>query len=341
MNISEIFELSKNKSSEKINDKIVYFLNNCMDQKMIDLFLMNIQHHKFILEQKSKKVYDDQITIFKNIRMHSTSSSLLQKNDKYLMNIRYVSYYIMPNGMYAGVYEANNKLITLNRYIEFDKEFNIIRNEYFGIDYDNSIPYIGLEDVRLFDYKNELYYIGVSYHKDRNNVGVTYGKYTSPRFTDINEIHQKFNDRQCEKNWVFVIYKKELLVIYDWHPIRLCRIHKKEIIVVKTIDTPNIFRYVRNSSCGFYYNDEIWFITHVVSCAEMPRHYYHMIVVCDTDMNVKRYSAPFKFEGDPIEYSLSIIINDDEVLINYSNWDRTTRIGVYNKTYIDSILIYQ
>ena len=84
---------------------------------------------------------------------------------------------------------------------------------------------------------------------------------------------------------------------------------------------------------------EIWFITHLVSY-ENPRHYYHLIVVFDENMNLLRYSAPFKFEGEPIEYCLSIVVEDDDVLINYSTWDRTTRIGVYDKKYIDSIVKY-
>jgi hypothetical protein len=119
---------------------------------------------------------------------------------------------------------------------------------------------------------------------------------------------------------------------------------------------PKIFSHVRGSSCGFNYykkintnnNDnitidilehEIWFIGHIVSY-EQPRHYYHIISVFDNNMNLLRYSAPFKFEGEPIEYSLSIVVEDDRVLINYSTWDRTTRICVYDKKYIDSIVKY-
>ncbi len=122
---------------------------------------------------------------------------------------------------------------------------------------------------------------------------------------------------------------------------------------------PKIFSYVRGSSCGFTYKkqliqksdesknnitlvaeeNEIWFITHLVSY-ENPRHYYHLIAVFDENMNLLRYSAPFKFEGEPIEYSLSIVVEDDRVLINYSTWDRTTRIGIYDKKYIDSIVKY-
>ena len=131
---------------------------------------------------------------------------------------------------------------------------------------------------------------------------------------------------------------------------------ENKLNIIETKKMPSIFSRVRGSTCGFTYSkkigsnnngnisidimeDEIWFINHLVSY-ESPRHYYHIISVFDSSMNLLRYSAPFKFEGDPIEYCLSIIVEDDRVLINYSTWDRTTRIGIYDKKYIDSIVKY-
>jgi len=70
-------------------------------------------------------------------------------------------------------------------------------------------------------------------------------------------------------------------------------------------------------------------------------HYYHVISVFDKDMNLLRYSAPFKFEGEPIEYSLSIIVEDNRVLMTYSTWDRTSKIAIYDKKYIDEIVKYR
>jgi hypothetical protein len=88
-----------------------------------------------------------------------------------------------------------------------------------------------------------------------------------------------------------------------------------------------------------YEENEIWFVCHLVSY-ENPRHYYHIIVVFDEDMQLLRYSAPFKFEGESIEYCLSVVVEDDKVLLNYSTWDRTTKVGVYDKEYIESLLKY-
>ena len=58
-------------------------------------------------------------------------------------------------------------------------------------------------------------------------------------------------------------------------------------------------------------------------------------------MDLMRYSAPFKFEGEPIEYSLGLVIEDSRVLITYSVWDRTTKLAVYDKTYVDNLLKYR
>ena len=84
---------------------------------------------------------------------------------------------------------------------------------------------------------------------------------------------------------------------------------------------------------------EIWFVLHMVSY-ESPRHYYHIIAVFDESMNLLRYSAPFKFHTEPIEYCLGLVVEDKRVLITYSVWDRETKLGIYDKKYIDSIIKY-
>ena len=34
------------------------------------------------------------------------------------------------------------------------------------------------------------------------------------------------------------------------------------------------------------------------------------------------------------------LIENDKILINYSTWDKTTQIGIYDKKYIQSLLLY-
>ena len=65
-----------------------------------------------------------------------------------------------------------------------------------------------------------------------------------------------------------------------------------------------------------------------------------MIAVFDEDMNFKKHTAPFKFEGECIEYTLGLIVEDDRVIIPFSTWDRSTKLAVYDKKMIDDKLKY-
>ena len=293
-----------------------------------------------------------------NTNLNSSSSCLIpnQNNDGYLMNIRYVNYKIEENGNYLN---CDKYIISVNKFIELDKQFNIKTEKWMELKFDNR-RYIGIEDIRIFnDIKtNNLLFLGTGYHHN-DKIGIVNGIYdvNSGLFNEV-EINPDFCYSSCEKNWVFVDYNDSSHIVYNWHPLKICKINENKnlLSLVETKNTPKIFSRIRGSSCGFKYSkkfdscnngnviiditeDEIWFVTHLVSY-ETPRHYYHLIAVFDSNMNLLRYSAPFKFEGESIEYCLSIVVEDERVLINYSTWDRTTQIGIYDKKYIDSIVKY-
>jgi hypothetical protein len=105
------------------------------------------------------------------------------------------------------------------------------------------------------------------------------------------------------------------------------------------IETPPICKLMRGSTNGVNINNEIWFITHLVS-HEQKRHYYHMFVVLNVEtFNVKRYSIPFTFEKKNIEYTLGFVFNKktNNFLIGYSTMDRTTNYMEVSKENIDKL----
>ena len=310
-----------------INNEIAMILNNCNMNDINMNVIKNMKYYKFILNKKDVKIFDNNI-MYNNIKLNSSSSCMIKSNNGYLMNVRYVNYNIDSNG---GYHDCSDHIITINKCITMDNNFNIIEEKELNVNF-NGRRYIGVEDVRIFNYNNLLKYIGTGFHNN-NKIGIVYGDYT--QLNSI-ELKQNFKQTDCEKNWVFA---NSEYIIYEWFPLRLGVIDNNNLIIKEEKQMPKIFRYVRGSSCGHHYNDMIWFVVHLVSY-DTPRHYYHMIVVFDKNMNLQRYSAPFKFEGEPIEYCLSINISDKEVYMNYSTWDRTTRIGVYDLDYIESILCY-
>ena len=328
-----------------VNNEIVTILNRCNNIPIQHNLLSNMKFYKDILQPIHTVIADNTIQIStktdNKMKFYSSSSCLQPSNNGYCMNIRYVNYSILPNGQYQI---CESHIISLNKCVRLDKQFNLISETFFETEFVNR-QYIGVEDIRIYhndknenNEKNEFVFIGTGLH-ERNCIGIVYGIYNEMNHKLIShELTSSFSNESVEKNWVYVQYKNETHIIYKWNPLQICRLDKErnQILLRETKVMPKIFDMVRGSSCGFVYSNEIWFVTHIVSY-ESPRHYYHMIVVLDLDLNLLRYSAPFQFEGEAIEYCLSIVVEDDRVLMNYSTWDRTTKIGIYDKKYIDSI----
>jgi len=342
---------------KNINNEIITIMNNSNNNTEIDNILSNMKFYKDILQKKTVYNADNSIYLTvggENIKFISSSSCLIKNpgDDGYLCNIRYVNYSIQPNGTYTG---CDKHIISVNKFVEFDKNFNIIKEDWMDVSYDNRL-YIGIEDVKIYYNNDKLLFIGTGYHTN-NKLGIVSGSYdVLSKKLNGNELKQYFNNTQIEKNWVFVEYKNDLHIIYDWYPLKICKLENNILNIIETRNMPKIFSRVRGSTCGFIYNKkigennngnividifetEIWFINHIVSY-ENPRHYYHIISIFDSNMNLLRYSAPFKLEGEPIEYCLSVVVEDERVIINYSTWDRTTKFGIYDKKYIDSIVKY-
>jgi tetratricopeptide (TPR) repeat protein len=331
---------------KNINDEIVCILNSSRDESIIRNLLSNMKFYKDILTQSQQIVLDNSIQVPINNEdtlFMSSSSCLIPKknNDGYQMNLRYVNYKIDDQGKY---HNCKKNIITINKYIEYDNEFNIIQEKVFDYHVVVNCKYIGIEDIRIYKDNNteSLLFIGTHFN-EQNKIGICYGKYNTEQNELVPiELNQQFKNTTCEKNWVFTEFNNCSHIIYNWHPLTICKMNENTNLleIIEKKEMPNIFSLCRGSSCGFIYDSEIWFVTHLVSYST-PRNYYHMIVIFDYSMNLVRYSAPFKFEGLAIEYCLSIIVEYERVLINYSTWDRTTRIGIYNKEYIDSIVKYK
>ena len=53
-------------------------------------------------------------------------------------------------------------------------------------------------------------------------------------------------------------------------------------------------------------------------------------------MEIKRWSNLFKYEGEKIEYSLGLIVEEERIIVSYSKWDSTPAIAIYNKKNIEA-----
>lgn len=328
---------------KNINNQVVQVFNNCSHTTILNNTLSNMKYYKDILNYKDRYNYGfefNQVLFEEPMEFISSSSCILPKDSGYIMNIRCVNYRINNNGAYLN---CDNYIASMQKYVELDSNFKVIREKIIELS-PETIPrrYVGIEDIRIFNQNDKINFIGVGFHRDES-IGIVVGDYDISNTLEYKEVKSSFTSNLCEKNWVYFNHNNNLRVIYKWNPLQVCEINKETnmLDLVKVYDNmPGIFKHVRGSSCGYNYKNEIWFVVHIVSYEE-PRHYYHMIVVFNNDsLKLLRYSAPFKFEGEPIEYCISIIVEDERVIIPYSIWDRQTKLSIYDKQYIESILKY-
>jgi hypothetical protein len=326
-----------------ISNEAMYVINNCNDDVIMDTLFSNLKfyNNSLISKNSSKIVKDFNSETYvdingENVKFTSSSSSLVpHKDGGYIMNVRYVNYTIGKKGEYYG---CDNHIITQNKMVRQHKScFDIDEEMYIPLNYTNK-KYIGIEDIKLFKYNDKLLFIGTVLKED-GTLGMATGEYDYSRELVYTELTQNFNKTKCEKNWVYVNFQNELCIIYDWSPLRICSLNGDEVKIKEEKIMPPIYKYVRGSTCGFEYGNEIWFVSHI-SHYSSPREYYHIISVFDKNMKLLRYSAPFKFDGQSIEFCLSIVVEEDKVIINYSTWDRTTNIEVFNKEHLEQSLRY-
>lgn len=322
-------------------------------------------------------ILDKPITVVSNtnkndyIHFYPCNTAITKYNEDYIVNIRYVNYWIkfLPDNSveYFGNYKNHQKVfISANKYIKLNSFFEILESKFMEVDF-NEIEtkikerhqnaslhdkdvVVGVEDVRLYKYgKTMVKYIGSKkYSSDK--MFVVSGEYNYTDLDNFSYIDKKYisnvNDSKpqystCEKNWVFVELDGELNVVYKWYPLQICYLDYDSncVTLKKEIKMPIFFQRMRGSTCGSIFEDQIWFITHFVDWEIHPkRKYYHVFVIFDLKMKLLNYSQPFTFENSPIEFCTGLIVDKDNFLMTYSIFDNCSKLSVYNKkTTVDSL----
>tara|TARA_Y100000816_G_scaffold78559_1_gene53460 strand:- start:2176 stop:5139 length:2964 start_codon:yes stop_codon:yes gene_type:complete len=314
----------------------------------IYLVFQNLFKYK-ILESIKIKDFSSCITVYINNKKNSfcRGSSCIIKNiekeNSYYLNFRWINYQLDDNGNCTYSCSSN---ISKNSIQQLDNNLNVISKEIFNND--NILlykKYNGFEDVRIFNFKGDIYYsgtifvekkIGVSINKidNLNNINYLKKNYITPSFPTNNTI---------EKNWALFEYKNKLRVIYTWYPIIICEVdfnsNKLNLLEEKVINI-DIFRHARGSTCGVNYNNEIWFILHHTQIIDSVHkaNYLHFFAVFDENMNLKRYSEVFKFENHIVEFCLGFIIEKERIIISYSCNDCISKVGIFDNHYITNVL---
>jgi hypothetical protein len=277
---------------------------------------------------------------------NSSSSTIIKHpsfEDRYILNIRCVNYKLNIVG-HSSIVSNNDICFTSNCIIVLNSKFDIIYKNIYHPQI-SDVPYIGIEDIRLFNFNKKIYYIGSSYDKITNKVKITSAEYNIHENYKLNFITPTFQtDYNWEKNWVFFENNNEMFVIYKWSPIYICKInyHNNTLNLIKKIDVPVKFHNFRGSTNGVAFDNKIWFIVHSQINIKNKKHYYHRFVVFNNDLTLHGYSKMFKFENYLVEFCIGLELSfRNNFIITYSTLDSTTKLIILSPETVNKLLIHK
>ena len=354
---TKIFNMPNLQSSKKTNmmSNLKFYVTNLKDYKCDPIFdvkpLLNV----------GKTIHMQHAYEF-----HPSTPSLCLHDGKLINVVRYVNYYIDSKGHYQakkenGDYKHCTSITTRNMCGTFTiSEDGLIPEKEFEIKYNKKLDdyYAGTEDIRIMSFGDKLEFTGnkithytnyhdLTIHIEHGNLSLQ-DESISSCLLDI----EKKN--RVEKNWVLFSSNGETYVIYKWFPIQIYKLDRssekstifndnldhQHMSLINTIPTPYYLRDVRGSTNGIIVENELWFLTHIVSY-ESNRYYYHIFVVLDKDtFSVKRCSRMFTFNKQRVEYSLGFVYFEKEkkFLLGFSEHDSNHDYYFIEKNTIEGMM---
>ena len=259
------------------------------------------------------------------------SASYLKYNGKHLLNTRYINYIIHPKQKDKEAIftfqHPNKHIITKNVFSILNENtlqplfYQEIKDPIKEQNHENEIysllMFNGIEDIRLYQYQNEIYFIGTTLnYSSQGKNSIMKGKYDVTTFQLINTfiIDSPYN-LQCEKNWTPIIQIIQGIeteyFIYKWFPIEIGRIlnNKLQIEITHEIND-SFFKKIRGSTTFTLWGEFLVGVVHFSEDECLERKYFHVLIMLDViTMKPVKNSDPFYFGKEPgIEFCIGFTI---------------------------------
>jgi len=312
--------------------------------------MSNIKHYLSPLNKKnmstfalndistiSCKIIPDHINIF-------NPSIAIIRNKKYI-NLRCSNYdtKIINNKLSYSVYKngilvepsIDNPVSTVNYFCSLDDNYKLKTGSLIEHD-DNFFKYHksvnGIEDIRIFEYQNNAYFIGNCRQvSEQHHPRMVIGNISFDNFghTQNMVVLNGYCDDICQKNWSPFIHNKKLLFLYSFCPLIILKpdITTGTCTEFKNIPQTKYYGEFRGGSQGIIINDKYYFAVHEV-VHEQGRIYYHRIVEMDKEFNITNVTVPFYLENIGIEYISGMIYDrkEDELTISWASMDSKANV---------------
>jgi glycosyltransferase involved in cell wall biosynthesis len=195
---------------------------------------------------------------------------------------------------------------------------------------------LGLEDMRIYPKGEDIQFLATCRNlesEEKNRICSGVYDIRNNKIT-VDRVYPSPTGSICEKNWTFLNSDE---IIYNWRPLSIYSLDNLE--KTREFKTPIMFNYFRGSTSAVDVGDLKYTVVHTVNYGN-PRTYLHYLVIMEKSGKPLMHSFPFSFEGEQIEYCLSINIEEDQIEFNYSTWDSSSKLVKVPLVYFTDQMIY-
>ena len=285
-------------------------------------------------------------------KFRTLNPSILTFEDNYYINIRCVNFNNDRCINFTAIDQSyNNKIVTRNFLLKLDSNMNIIFTKELincsQLEMKKDLVQ-GLEDLHLFSYKSQIYFVCSTYYTSVNGVDMCKGAIDFKNegendilLDDIKILNYQ-NKLSCEKNWLPFVKGDKINYLYSQEPLRIL----SESVDNDFLET-NLLKYNtidcskhRGSGGPLLFNKGYLIIIHEVVWNGNGRTYMHKFILYDADFNIKKVSLPFKFENTNVDYcrSMTYSLDKKNVFLGVGLEDSEFRIYSIQTSDIEKLL---
>jgi len=301
-------------------------------------------------------------------RYNNSSISFAVINKHIYVLTRHVSYYIASNGEYKR--DIENKAITrnilwkMNKYGELIQPRELIEPNIYTKEH----LVIGLEDVRLFVWENELWGMAttqrykawehqmcmfpIDISEDITDIETLSLENRKPKDIILNDIYRiQYKNGNTEKNWLPLSENDKILkVVYNHDPFTiLCFVKPtKGTTITPTKDImyelKHDYKRLRGSTPLIKYNEIYLSLVHeVIFDQNKKRIYLHRFVVYDKSLRMMGVTKRLYFESHGVEYVCGMYFDNSakSFVIGYSTNDCTSNIIKFGEDDFKKLIMYK
>lgn len=252
--------------------------------------------------------------------------SIINDNGKYIVSIRGVNYFIKARNEFSFIDGHNMYFDTQNYLTEVSYNLKIEKNCFIEDGhlrkYDEVLH--GVEDIRLFKWRSEIWMIGSALNQINatNHTTMLLCKLDGNKLTNHTLITSPCNSK-VEKNWMPWVIEENLYFIYRVEPLIIYQYVDGELLLVKKISINQSLSKFSGSSCVVAYNGKYFAVIHEKLFDEKLKklYYDHKLIMFDECFNLIKFSKSFRFECAGVEFCAGLSIHDNWIIFSYGVMD--------------------